>query len=1127
MVDGKLISPEGKGNAKVTYDSIDIANATLMDVVSRMNRAETEWALAHRLELIVKIARDSNFYSMLEDEIDVLQEHRATLPEVETHQVQGSAKPISPERQAVRAAARAERLAAEAAPSGQKVSELTASVRAMFKGSGFDKAVGIYQTVEDALKAAGIKISDAMLSVKSDRLKLEGTAKQWFQAMENRVPKDLMNEVMQLVNKKDKRAAMQLLIGWAKSENERINSKWSQARRVPPPPPRFGRQLETPVAVARPPASKEFTEAKLKMEKQAAVSLARQKQAYDDGALMDPQMEQALRIYANDPKQAATEVAYRMGQERQKAMRELDAMGINGISLKESPPDGGPWDADEANEPAWHDEGNMNAEMEADARNRMRLSTLEMHYIMDSMDRAMDARLEYTPDTNGRTIAQTIQRLRETPTSANFLTEFDKTAQLSDTAEQHKDSSGGVWRRYPQTKDRAEYIDDGAGGRVKANGSANTVTALTSRAYSSWCTSQGAAAHQLEAGDFWVYSDADGKTQLALRMQDDGVGEIQDRANNGRVQPEFEEKYQWLIDNKLLPESANKELSERLREVVKSDSTRENRAMERRLQTMLDKVNKSVSDAAQILQILGLNAAEVGEGIVIRGDYTREYILEDTEFGGQVEPRFIPDDIAKYINYIEGDLVADMHSGVGELPNLRGIGGEVVVSGVGLRHRTPDLKADYDAAQKAYDREVALSNARFARHIYASGPSTHVTKMLGYAKAQYEAFGDSFPDKIPLAKIDNKDFGFSPISHTLHALERQLKNFTPGVKMSARYRDMWARNRRDRIALEQARAHDRDKSKAGIARRNVTFDDMDDDVEIPFSRKADGTIQGFYDPKGGKSYLIADGIAKGEEMAVLLHEVGVHMGMEKMLGAEKYKQLIGQIKKWESGLGLNKQIAQAARERVNQSGAKGEQADHELLAYFVEEAVKAGIDPTKLGTSALAKWMNQVWDAVKAALEAIGWDTSKLEARDVVALAHGAAQMQMDEAPNIKRNAKTLTAPTAAPAAPAPAKTSSGVTVVEHNSVGYQARTKHNADSAGLTVAIAADFSTAGEKLTAKVSEGKYLPIALDVAAKTAGTRIAKAMRQMGTSTLNVAGNGIYTLGQMGRHAVGDRKAHV
>lgn len=96
-----------------------------------------------------------------------------------------------------------------------------------------------------------------------------------------------------------------------------------------------------------------------------------------------------------------------------------------------------------------------------------------------------------------------------------------------------------------------------------------------------------------------------------------------------------------------------------------------------------------------------------------------------------------------------------------------------------------------------------------------------------------------------------------------------------------------------------------------------------------------------------------------------------------------------------------------------------------------------------------------------------------------------------------------------------PENSVAGVTIVAHPSSGYRARTQHNADSAGLTVAMAVDFETAGEKLTRNVAGDKYLSIPLlEVTSEKAGLRVAKAMRQRDTTTLNVAGNGIYTLSQ-------------
>ncbi len=59
---------------------------------------------------------------------------------------------------------------------------------------------------------------------------------------------------------------------------------------------------------------------------------------------------------------------------------------------------------------------------------------------------------------------------------------------------------------------------------------------------------------------------------------------------------------------------------------------------------------------------------------------------------------------------------------------------------------------------------------------------------------------------------------------------------------------------------------------------------------------------------------------------------------------------------------------------------------------------------------------------------------------------------------------------------------------------------------------MAANYETAGERLTKNVAGDKYLAIPLDVTPEKGGLRLAKAMRQLDTTTLNVAGNGIYTL---------------
>lgn len=86
------------------------------------------------------------------------------------------------------------------------------------------------------------------------------------------------------------------------------------------------------------------------------------------------------------------------------------------------------------------------------------------------------------------------------------------------------------------------------------------------------------------------------------------------------------------------------------------------------------------------------------------------------------------------------------------------------------------------------------------------------------------------------------------------------------------------------------------------------------------------------------------------------------------------------------------------------------------------------------------------------------------------------------------------------------------LTLKQHPFPGYRARTLVNAESADLTVAFASDFSSAGERLTHKAAGVRYIAIPLTTPAEEAGMKLAASLRKHGGSTLNVAGNGIYTL---------------
>lgn len=93
------------------------------------------------------------------------------------------------------------------------------------------------------------------------------------------------------------------------------------------------------------------------------------------------------------------------------------------------------------------------------------------------------------------------------------------------------------------------------------------------------------------------------------------------------------------------------------------------------------------------------------------------------------------------------------------------------------------------------------------------------------------------------------------------------------------------------------------------------------------------------------------------------------------------------------------------------------------------------------------------------------------------------------------------------------------LTVLEHKSTYYSTRTWENATKGDVTIALAVDYSTAGEKLTHKAAGDKYLKLNIDTENdKELGRMLYRRLTQLSKElpTINVAGNGIYTLDKHG-----------
>lgn len=90
-----------------------------------------------------------------------------------------------------------------------------------------------------------------------------------------------------------------------------------------------------------------------------------------------------------------------------------------------------------------------------------------------------------------------------------------------------------------------------------------------------------------------------------------------------------------------------------------------------------------------------------------------------------------------------------------------------------------------------------------------------------------------------------------------------------------------------------------------------------------------------------------------------------------------------------------------------------------------------------------------------------------------------------------------------------------GLEIWAHEDAGYRKRTTANAEC-DVTMAVAADYSTGGERLTKQMAGARYIALPLYLDAPEAGARLAQFMKERGAKSLNVAGNGIYTMNEKG-----------
>ena len=149
----------------------------------------------------------------------------------------------------------------------------------------------------------------------------------------------------------------------------------------------------------------------------------------------------------------------------------------------------------------------------------------------------------------------------------------------------------------------------------------------------------------------------------------------------------------------------------------------------------------------------------------------------------------------------------------------------------------------------------------------------------------------------------------------------------------------------------------------------------------------------------GKAYLIAENIEKGKALSVLLHELGVHIGFKNLFNAKEFATLVNVVKQWAARKdnSVEARVGRAAMDRVKEAKVPANQMDEELLAYAVEEAVSAGVNPSGVGPSgAIRAWFSRIVKGFREALVALRLAPDTLTAQNVVDFAYGAANIELE-----------------------------------------------------------------------------------------------------------------------------------
>lgn len=155
-----------------------------------------------------------------------------------------------------------------------------------------------------------------------------------------------------------------------------------------------------------------------------------------------------------------------------------------------------------------------------------------------------------------------------------------------------------------------------------------------------------------------------------------------------------------------------------------------------------------------------------------------------------------------------------------------------------------------------------------------------------------------------------------------------------------------------------------------------TFDSSNPDIR----RSADGSIQGFFDPQTGQSFLVADNLTAEAAPGVLMHEVGIHMAADGSMKALFNRAAM--MLKMQRG----NPFIKAVQARMD---AAGETSGEEAAAYIAE----AYENDRANAPASVQRWLSDLLAAVKAWMFKKGiMGADRLTVADIAAVARANAR---------------------------------------------------------------------------------------------------------------------------------------